>query len=172
MAVLTIFSALTGLLGSAIPEVVGFFKKKQENKQTLAMLDREMALQGQTNDHELIVMDKQAEIALQEHSLKIEEIDVSSSNGYDLGLLDIQKEEVKKDDFVGKLVRSVRPVIAYGFFGLYATIKVLIAASLVSSGAATAAIALIVWTELDASIFVMILSYFFGKRSFEKMSGK
>ena len=172
MALLTILSAVTGFAGSIAPEIVGYFKRKQQDKQTLAMLDREMALQGQTNEHELIVMSRQAEIAVQEHSLKIEEIDVTSANQYDLGLIDIQKEETKKDDFIGKLVRSVRPVTTFLFLGAYIAMKVTLACYLWTHGAAIPAFIAGVWSEIDMSIFVMILSYYFGQRTIQKAMDK
>ena len=172
MAILTILSAITGFVGSALPEAIGYFNKKREDKQTLAMLDKELALQEQTNLHELVVMDKQAEITLQEHSLKIEEIDVSSSNNYDLGLLDIQKEETKKDDFIGKLVRSVRPVTTFLFLSAYIAMKVTLACYLWTHGAAIPAFIAGVWSEIDMSIFVMILSYYFGQRTIQKAMDK
>ena len=172
MAILTLLSAITGFAGSIIPEVVGFFKTKQDNKQTLDMLEKEMSLQGQTNDHELVVMQRQSEIALQEHSLKIEELDVTAANEYDVGLLDIQKEEVKKDGWVAKYISSVRPTITYSFFLLYASLKAFLAYTLLTTGALPAVIIAAIWTEIDMSIFVTIVSFWFGRRSIDRMNAK
>jgi hypothetical protein len=69
--------------------------------------------------------------------------------------------------FVGGLRKSVRPVITYLFFALFATVKVTSLLQALESQDFYAAIAL-VWDEETQIIFAAIMGFWFGSRALDK----
>jgi len=71
---------------------------------------------------------------------------------------------------VDALNGTVRPVIAYSFFMLYAAVKLLSYAAIAGSNAVPfVVIHDTLWTEDDAAIFAGIISFYFGQRAMKKL---
>jgi hypothetical protein len=110
----------------------------------------------------------------QKHQLKVLEL------GKQKAQLTAEKAEIESlyrylgkfnSKFIEILSASVRPVISYGFFLLYALIKVFIFMRIFEHNH-DAYIALSeIWTEEDCTIFAAIISFWFGYRAFRHQGG-
>ena len=104
---LSLFGSLLGFGTSFLPTLLGFFE------------------QGQKNKHELRLLDAKAKHAEVLSKLKIDELDaqadVSESENLYKHAAEIARSN--KSSFISALQASVRPVVTYFFFILFATIK-------------------------------------------------
>lgn len=146
---LSILGSLIGFAGSAVPAVLGHFENKQKQKNDLEILkvQGELAKQGV----EMNLMEFRERAADDEHRRLIEH-DISMQN--DTGLM-------------GALRKSVRPVITYMFFGLFAAVKVSTLMMALESNDFNTAINM-VWDEETQAIFAAIISFWFGSRALSK----
>ena len=138
---LTLLASIVGFVGSIIPEVFKFFKDKNEKAYMLKVLDKEI------ENYKNSILLKSLEHDLAERKLLQE---YSPKSNYKL--MDI-------------LNGSVRPILAYGFFIVYCTMKY-IEYKLVSKHIAPEIFQ--VWNENDQAIFAGIISFYFGQRAFCK----
>lgn len=151
---IALIGTIMGLVGSALPALISYFQKKDDYKHELDI----MALQ--IKNTELLGQQK-----LQEISAEIDKAQMIAI---------YQPQQLIGNKFMDGFVASVRPVIAYAFFILYAGVKVSNYFVLYHAGADTTwseALQLI-WTENDLAIFCTVLSYYFGGRALQKFSGK
>ena len=102
---LSLLGTALGFGTSFLPQILDFFKQKQEHKNKLEELKLRGELQAAGVDLEIIVLDKQAEIeetkALYQYA--------NPTSGFAAGL-----------------AASVRPVITYLFFALFIATKVVV----------------------------------------------
>tara|TARA_R110000796_G_scaffold30580_1_gene81618 strand:+ start:700 stop:1155 length:456 start_codon:yes stop_codon:yes gene_type:complete len=145
---------MIALLGSALgfgtsflPQVLGFFQKRQDHKNRI----EEMRLQGELASlgvaHDLQRLDKQAEIAETKALYEF----ANPSSGFAAGLS-----------------ASVRPVITYLFFGLFLAVKaVILLKAMEAGGDWKDAVPLMFDTETQA-LFSAIIAFWFGQRSVNK----
>lgn len=152
---LTILGALIGLAGSAIPDILGIFSKKADQA------------------HELAVAQARSDANAKGHEFKMAEIDARA----DIGELEaVHKEFAARRatwKWIEALISSVRPVLTYGFFGLYAWVKVsqvLLAMSALGGDISLAVTA--AWHPEDQAIFATIISFWFGGRALQKFRKK
>lgn len=143
-----IWSAIIGLLGSGFPHILDFFKTWQDNKQELAILDRQAALQASGAAQKLAEINAQADIAESQALYKTYATNIT---------------------WVDALNGTVRPVIMYSFFLLYAVVKFCQYHTLMSTIATPLDALGIVWKEADMEIFCTCLTFYFGNRTFNKM---
>lgn len=142
---ITLLSSLLGFFGSAFPDLLKLFKDAQDRK------------------HELKILDLQIQQQAQGHQNRLEEIrttaDISESQAlyktYSVGI-----------HWVDALNGTVRPVLAYAFFGLYALTKMLQFSVLNPSVQDSI---FILWQEEDQAIFAGIISFYFGQRAMSKL---
>lgn len=156
---LTILGSLLGFAGSTIPSIVDHFKAKEENKLTLEVLRMQGELAKEKADIDLIKFRAMAQD--NEHQRLINhDIALANSKGP-----------------LSWLRTSVRPVITYLFFALFATVKV--ASMNVALEEARGADGVLdakefniameqVWDDETAGIFAAIISFWFGRRALEK----
>ena len=148
---------MIALLGSALgfgtsflPQVLGFFQKKQDHKNRIEelKLQGELAALGVT--HDIQKLDKQAEIAETKALYEF----ANPSSGFAAGLS-----------------ASVRPVITYLFFGLFLAVKaVILIKAMEAGGDWKDAVPLMFDTETQA-LFSAIIAFWFGQRSVNKFMG-
>tara|TARA_R110001632_G_scaffold14584_2_gene48990 strand:+ start:410 stop:865 length:456 start_codon:yes stop_codon:yes gene_type:complete len=148
---------MIALLGSALgfgtsflPQVLGFFQKKQDHKNRIdeLRLQGELAALGVT--HDIQKLDKQAEIAETKALYEF----ANPSSGFAAGLS-----------------ASVRPVITYLFFGLFLAVKaVILIKAMEAGGDWKDAVPLMFDTETQA-LFSAIIAFWFGQRSVNKFMG-
>ena len=144
---ITLLGAVLGLFSSALPDFIGLFRAGQDHKQELAIL----ALQLRRDEAQA--------------GFKMREIEADA---------DIREVEALHREFaqrretwkwVEALIQSVRPVLTYSFFALYAAVKasqVHLAYSAVGGDLALALNA--AWHEADQALFATIIAFWFGSR--------
>ena len=158
---IALIGAIIGLFGAAIPEFLKFLNNKEDHR------------------HEQAMMDKQARIEEARHNYRIEEIQIEADAAADIEETRVlhKRGEVKKtgikwiDAVLAMLNGSVRPVVTYGFSGLYAWVKYAqyqIARQTMAPYGATQSI----WNDADMGIFSAVITYWFGQRGMRYVFGK
>ncbi len=151
---ITLAASLIGFASSAIPELFKSWHEKQ---------DRE---------HELAIMDRQMEQARLGHVQRLEEISVEA---------DVRESEAlyKHDSlpsgvtWVDGLRASVRPIITYAFFTLFAAVKFCALIMLVFYDHQPLVMALPqVWDVETHALFSAVVAFWFGSRSISKFRGR
>lgn len=139
----TLIAALLGLGGSAFPEVLKFLQDKRDKTHELEILKLQLQQQAKGYRHRLEEIGAWADI---------EEVKTLSTRVQPIGVA-----------WVDALNGTVRPVLAYGFFLLYAGMKL---------AALDNALPWKIWTEFDEAIFAAVISYYFGQRALGKVMGR
>lgn len=169
---LTILTALLGFAGPFIPELIKLLRQKQDNR------------------HELAVLEMQTKIAAAQHLYKMEELDVNADiaemqtlrqpqASFGVQILDAAKNWPKflivpvfyLFAFLDFAAGMVRPAVTYGITGFYLMYKwALFEQAKMISGSWDRA-AVIIWTEMDFSILLLVLGYYFGQRAMKGVFG-
>lgn len=147
---LTLLGSLLGFITSAFPQLLGLIKDWQDRRHELAILDRQMEMQRQG------------------HTQRLEEIAVTADIAESQALYqhDAQPSNVK---WVDGLRSSVRPMITYAFFLLFAAVKVSGLYLLIAVEGLVLAEALPrIWDNETAALFAAVVSFWFGARSLAK----
>ncbi len=147
---LPIIGSIIGFLGSIAPQVLKLYQDKRDK------------------EHELKLLQLQIEREKLGHTHKMEEIgaiaDIEESKAL-YRSLEPKLSGVKwVDAMITFLISSVRPVITYSFFLVYALVKIGMYQKL---GDITQ-----IWNEMDMTIFCTIISFWFGNRSMQKFFRK
>ena len=138
---ITLLGSLLGFLGAAFPDFLKLFKEKADRK------------------HELAILQLQLELQKQGHSNRLEEIYVEADIAESKALYKTYNTGIR---WVDALNGTVRPVVAYCFFLLYASVKIM---------HFSADMPWLLWTEEDQAIFAGIISFYFGQRAMGKVRG-
>ena len=148
---ITLLGSLLGFGTSIIPEILGFFKQGQANKQELAMLEAK------------------AKYAQALSSMKLEELDAKADIVETEKLYEHDTALAARGGWVVSLQASVRPVITYLFMFTILAVEAGIIYSLMTTQGADWVTALqAAWTEDVMAIFSAILSFWFGHRAMSK----
>jgi hypothetical protein len=152
---LTILGSLLGFAGSAIPSVIEFFNKKQDAKLEIELAKMKTAALATKADIDLKMFDRRQHA--DEHQRLIDhDIALTSDNSW-----------------VGGLRKSVRPVITYAFFIIFATVKISFLIHIVSDNGVGFSRAMeLVWDPETQSIFAAVISFWFGSRGIDKVKNK
>ena len=147
---ISLLGTLLGFGTSIVPEILGYFKQSQANKQELAMLEAKAKYAQQLSELKLKELDAQAEIqetkSLYEHDRSI-----------DAG------------GFVNALRGSVRPVLTYLFFIAFASVKgVLVYAMISNQNIDWVTAVQLAWDDETQAIFSAIIAFWFGNRAMSK----
>lgn len=147
---LTLLGSLLGFISSTFPDLLKFWQDKQDRK------------------HELQILDRQMEQMRLGHTQRLDEIAINADVSQSLALY-------KHDSlpsgvtWVDGLRASVRPMITYGFFILFAWVKLSAVVLLMNQGGLNINEALIqIWDGETQALFAGILSFWFGSRSLAK----
>jgi hypothetical protein len=138
---ITLLGSLLGFIGAAFPDFLKLFKEKADRK------------------HELAILQLQLEQQKQGHSNRLEEIYVEADIAESKALYKTYNTGIR---WVDALNGTVRPVVAYCFFLLYASVKIM---------HFSADLPWLLWTEEDQAIFAGIISFYFGQRAMGKVRG-
>jgi len=167
---LSLLGTILGIFTGAIPELLKYFKQKQDQK------------------HELAVLDLQMKAQTQRHTERIEEINVEGDIKESEALY--KYAEVKPIPIVGNIVIDsitgifnsivfllnglVRPLVTFCFVGFYGMIKYGQYQFLLESMKdvdkfspfyqSKSAILQQCWTETDHAVFATIVGHWFGQR--------
>ena len=146
-----LLGSLLGFGGSIIPEITGYFSKKQDQKFELQKMEKKAELIKNGYTHEMQMFEQQAND--KEHERLIEH-DISINKG---------------TGFMSALQKSVRPVITYSYFALFAIVEVTLLKHAISMNDIPFNEAVtLVWDEDTQAIFAAIISFWFGNRAIEK----
>jgi hypothetical protein len=150
-----LLGSLLGLTGSLVPAVTDHFKSKRDNEFELKKMEKMAELRAAGFDHDMKMFETQA--ADKEHARLIEH-DISINQG---------------TGFIAGLQKSVRPIITYSFFGLFAVIEVtlLMNAMNAEDGVDFNNAIAILWDDDTKAIFAAIISFWFGSRALDKSRG-
>jgi len=146
---LTLIGSLIGFISSAFPDLLKLFQDHQDRKHELAILDRQMEQAAQGHSHRLEEINAQADIsesrALYRHA--------SLPAGY---------------KWIEGLRASVRPVITYAFFTLFAVVKYAGLQSLLDQGVPVTQALIAIWDPETQALFAAVISFWFGQRALNK----
>jgi hypothetical protein len=147
---LTLLGSLLGFISSTFPDLLKLWQDKQDRK------------------HELQILDRQMEQMRLGHNQRLDEIAINADVSQSLALYkhDSQPSGVT---WVDGLRASVRPIITYGFFILFAWVKLSAVVLLMNQDGLSINEALIqIWDAETQALFAGILSFWFGSRSLAK----
>jgi len=150
----TVLGGLLGFLGSAIGPALEFFTKKENNKLEMQKMEMASRFQQAGWEHDKVMYLLTARD--QEHQRLIEH-DIAISQG---------------SGFLSFLQRSVRPVITYFFFALFAAVELTLLQELVTNGSTFSVAIQHVWDEQTQALFATVMTFWFGNRVFEKLRVK
>ncbi len=147
---LTLLGSLLGFVTSAFPDLLGLFRDRQDRMHELAILDRQM---------------EQAKLG---HQQRLEEIEVQADIAESKALY--KHDQPVGVAWVDTLRASVRPIITYAFFGLFASVKGSGLYVLITVEGLLFAEALPqIWDPETQALFAAVMSFWFGSRTFTKM---
>jgi hypothetical protein len=158
---IALLGSLLGLFGSVLPEIAKFFQDKRDKKHELEMLKVQAENAAALREYDAKMFAAQAEASF--YTAEQERLGSQQNN---------DKTGIK---FIDGLNASVRPVLAYGFFILYAAIKVVVILNLGIDTIIENPWILFgdsqrigVWNDEDAAIFAGIISFYYGSRTMER----
>jgi hypothetical protein len=139
-------SSIIGFLSSGLPHLLDYFKARQDNA------------------HELEMLRVQSELAKIETQGKLNAVGLQTDAQMYHDQIQLAIEAIKPTGiaFMDGLNASVRPVLAYAFFALYAAVKLM---------QWRAGLPWTLWTEEDQAIFAGIISFYYGQRAFKRLRG-
>jgi len=147
---ISLLGTMLGFGTSIVPEVLGYFKQQQANKQELAMLEAKAKYAAQLSELRVKELDAQAEI---EETKGLYEHDRSIDAG----------------GFVNALRGSVRPILTYLFFIAFASVKgVMIYAMIENQNIDWVTAVESAWDDETQAIFSAIIAFWFGNRAMSK----
>lgn len=147
---ITLFASIAGFLSSIFPEIFKFLQDKNDKKQEIAL------------------MQLQIEAAKIQGNQKLQEVNIKADISEVEALLRTYNTGVKwVDAFNG----TVRPVITYSFFILYATVKYM-QYTIIPVDAPLFQYMDVLWNTEDQAIFAGIISFYFGQRAMGKIRSK
>jgi hypothetical protein len=148
-----VLGSLIGFGGAIVPAITDHFKSKQNQEFELKKMERMAELAAAGYDHEI---KKFQEMGLHEEQKALFAHDTAISAG---------------TGFMSALQKSVRPVITYAFFLLFAIIEITLLMNALEQGTDFKAAIQILWDEDTKAIFSAIVSFWFGSRAIEKSRG-
>lgn len=148
---LTLLGSLLGFLSSTFPEFLKLFRDSQDRKHELAILDRQMEQQRLG------------------HTQRLEEIQIAADIAESQALYSYANHPTGLP-WGEALQSSVRPVITYAFFLVFAVVKVsALLMMLHTDGVTLTAALLATWDEETQALFAAVMSFWFGSRQINKM---
>ena len=151
---LSLLGSLIGFGGSALPQVLDVFKAKGDRKHEIEKMKAMAELKQQGMDFDMKMYEKMG--ADKEHERLI---------AHDTAIM-------QSTGWTSVLQKSVRPVITYAFFGLFATIEITLLIEALDKGTDFAEAINLLWDEDTKAIFAAIISFWFGSRAIEKARRK
>ena len=146
---LTLLGSLLGFASSASPELLKLWRDRADRA------------------HELEILDRQLKAEAQGRSQRLAEIEVEADTAESAALYrhSARPSGVK---WVEAMRASVRPVITYAFFILFATVKLAALAKLLEQGTGVADGLIMIWDAETQALFAAVISFWFGQRALAK----
>jgi hypothetical protein len=118
--------------------------------------------------HELAILQLQMQAAKDNADVQAEEVGATAYASQMTALYNTYKTGIS---WVDALNGTVRPVLAFAFFFLYAAVKY-IQYSLIGDHAPSFEYLDIMWTDDDKAIFAAVIAFYFGQREVNKGRSK
>ena len=151
---LSLLGSLLGFASSAVPAVTDHFANKESRK------------------HELEKMKQMAELRKQGYELDMQFYEKMGADEEHKRLIQHDTAIMNSTGWTSALQKSVRPVITYAFFGLFATIEITLLLNAIEMGTPFNEAINLLWDEETKAIFAAIISFWFGSRAVEKARRK
>ena len=145
-----IIGSLLGFGSSVVPAITDHFRSKREY------------------EFELMKMEKMAELKKAGYDHEIKRFQEMGLHEEQKALLTHDTEIAKGEGIISGLQKSVRPVITYCFFFLFAAIEITILNEALRNGMDLSSALQIIWDEDTQAIFAAVISFWFGSRAIEK----
>jgi hypothetical protein len=146
----TIFASIVGFISSIFPDLI------------------RMMLNKSNKSHELDVLERQLKLKKIGITTGMEDLGLQADRNESKALYATYKSGI---DWIDALNGTVRPMLAYSFFFLYAASKYLQYTSLEGSDEIIKHID-IIWGDEDQAIFAGIISFYYGQRAIAKLMGR
>jgi hypothetical protein len=153
----TLITVASGGLGGVLrlaPEIIKGFDRKNERQHELAMMEVEIRIAEKRMEHEMRRVDA---------AMTISELDAISA---------AVKEQGQTARAAGKFVAAisalVRPLVTYWFVMMYSAVKVTGMAMAVQAGGDWKEVLIQSWTADDMAILVMVISFWFVGRVYDR----
>lgn len=157
----SIVGAILGLLGRLAPEIINFFKGKDENKHELEMLKVQTELEKMKFEAIKVQGDQ-----------RIEEKYVDYSTAEIQAIAEVAKADSQAAKYNYKWVNAAislqRPYITFFMFNIYVVVKLVLLCYGIYLEDGMVTILSHVWTNEDAGLLSMIVSYLYLNRTLEK----
>jgi len=150
----TILSGVAGGVLRLAPEVLRWLDRRGEREHELKRMQQEM---------EFAKLKADAQMHESNNQLSVAELNAMSTAFTEQA--EIAKASGK---FVAAISALVRPLITYYFAAFYGLVKLAVYTMAVAQGAEWSVAATQLWTAEDMTIFVMILSFWFVGRVYER----
>jgi hypothetical protein len=147
---LTLLGSLLGFLSSAFPDLLGLWKDRADR------------------NHELAIMDRQMELQKLNHTQRLDEINVQADIAESKALY-THASQPSGNKWIEGLRASVRPVLTYAFFSLFATVKVAALVQLLNQGFTITDSLILIWDAETQALFAAVMSFWFGQRALAKL---
>lgn len=148
---IALLGSLLGFGTSFLPQVLDFFKQKQEHKNKLELLELQGEMAARGASLQLDILDKKAEL---EETKAIYNY-ANPTSGFSAGL-----------------AASVRPIITYLFFALFMATKIVIMLKVMEEGGDWKEAVDLMFDAETQGLFAAVISFWFGQRSVSKFMGK
>jgi len=155
----TLITVASGGLGGALrlaPEIMKGFDRKHERAHELAMMEVEIRIAEKRMEHEMRTVDA---------AMTMTELDAISA---------AVKEQGQTARAAGKFVAAVsalvRPLVTYWFVIMYSAVKIVSMVMAIQSGSDWKDVLVSSWTADDMAIFVMIISFWFVGRVYDRQN--
>ncbi|WJE88020.1 hypothetical protein YFHUAIHA_CDS0147 [Phage C48C1] len=145
-----IIGSILGFGSSVVPAITEHYKSKRQMEFELKKMQKMAELKAQGYDHEI---KRFQEMGLHEEQKALLAHDTAISQG---------------TGFMSALQKSVRPVITYAFFILFAAIEITLLREAINNGMSLTQALNILWDDDTKAIFAAIISFWFGSRAIEK----
>ena len=146
---LTLLGSLLGFLSSAFPDFLKLWRDRADRK------------------HELAILDRQMEARRQGHTQRLEEIQIQADIAESKALY-AHASQPSGVQWVEALRASVRPVITYAFFVLFATVTIAALLQLLDQGVGFTDGLIAIWDAETQALFAAVMSFWFGQRALQK----
>ena len=146
---LTIIATAIGFISSAFPDVMKMWSNKQDKKHDIKIL--EMKMKSMELGHELNMEKAKVKAESEEITSIYNHASLPSNVGWIEGLR-----------------ASVRPVVTYAFFLLFAFVKISILIILIKEGASIPQAATYIWDTETAALFAAVMAFWFGHRALQR----
>jgi len=143
-----LLGSLIGFLSSLAPDIFSMFRDRKDKEHELAILDRQMAFMEKGHHNRIAEIGAMADA---NESQYIYQFAAKSGNSA-----------------IDALSTSVRPVLSYAFFSLYAWIKISAFLLLYRYNNDVAVSVIQVWSDEDMTIFTAIIAFWFGSRALKR----